>query len=184
MHTLTHREITFIIMSMNELSLLRLMQAFDPLFPIGAYTLSNGMETYVRMEKVRDRKTLEEFLHAYLSVLPYNETGFAAKAAQGYDITLLDSLCAASRSPFEIRTGSAKLCRRFIKTVEAAGSSPLLSLYGEKIRRGECCGCHCIAAGLYISDTGADIKTGLSMYSYSLLAAMVNHAVKDRKSVV
>ena len=39
-------------------------------------------------------------------------------------------------------------------------------------------GHHSIAVGLFISDTGADITTGLEMYCYSLLSSMVNHAVK------
>ncbi len=47
---------------MDNIGFLTLMQAFDSLFPIGAYAFSNGMETYVQRGIVTDKNTLSEFL--------------------------------------------------------------------------------------------------------------------------
>lgn len=163
---------------MSELGLIRLMQALDSLFPIGTFTLSNGMETYTVKEIVKDKESLDKFLSAFMYMLPSNDLGFAAKAAVGENIAVLDELCTASKSPFELRNGSIKLCARFIKAENALGKCYSLDKYSEMIAEGICVGHHSIAVGLFISDTGADITTGLEMYCYSLLSSMVNHAVK------
>lgn len=166
-------------MTMNtDIKLIRLAQALDPLFPIGSFTLSNGTETYTAKNIVTDKASLTELLNAYVYTLPTGDLGFGAKAASGEDITLLDALCTASKSPYELRNGSSKLCRRFIKAQSALCPTPRLTDYSEKIEKGECTGFHPIAVGLFIADIGADLSEGLSLYAYSLLSAMANHAVK------
>lgn len=169
--------ITIMIMS-AEKGLLKLLQATDSLFPIGAYTLSCGMETYTSLGIVRDTQSLSEFLNSYICLLPYNDAGFAAKAAMGEDFTMLDGLCAASRSPYELRNGSSKLCTRFLKAEGILGSYKLLDDYSENIKAKKCIGCFPVAMGLFIREIDADVKTGLQMYMYSLLSSTVNHAVK------
>ena len=163
---------------MNDIGLLSMMQALDSLFPIGTFTLSNGMETYTHKEIVKDKDSLEKFLSAYIYTLPTSDLGFAAKAAADHDKQTLDEICTAARSPYELRMGSRKLCARFIKAEQALGDYPKLSDYAQKISAGDCMGHHCIAVGLFISDTDTDIRTGLEMYCYSLLSSMANHAVK------
>lgn len=161
-----------------DIKLIRLAQALDPLFPIGSFTLSNGTETYTAKNIVTDKVTLEKLLNAYVYTLPTGDLGFCAKAASGEDIMLLDALCAASKSPYELRDGSSKLCRRFLKAQMALCPTPRLTEYFQMIEMGECTGFHPIAIGLFIADIQADISEGLSLYAYSLLSAMANHAVK------
>ena len=163
---------------MNNYGLLALMQALDSLFPIGAFTLSGGLETYTQNELIRDRNSLENFLSVYLHTLITNDLGFAAKAAQGVNTGYLDEICTAAKSPYELRNGSERLCTRFLKAELALGFYPLLCRYSEEIAKDKCRGHYCIALGLFISDVRVDIETGLQMYCYSLLSAAVNHAVK------
>lgn len=160
------------------MELLCIAQALDPLFPIGAFTLSNGLETYVQKELIIDEVSLKKYLTAYIETLPTGDIGFAAKAAMGDNITMLDDLCDAAKSPCELRDGSIKLCRRFIKAQAVLNECPRLTEYSRKIESGECTGFHPIAVGLFIADCGADMNAGLSLYCYSLLSAAVNHAVK------
>ncbi|MGN1423350.1 MAG: urease accessory protein UreF [Oscillospiraceae bacterium] len=166
------------IITMNNSGLIYVVQALDSLFPIGSFTLSNGMETYTHKEIVKDKESLEKFLSAFIYTLPTNDLGFAAKAAMGQDMTTLDEICTAAKSPYELRNGSEKLCRRFIKAEKALGEYARINKYAELISSGECMGHHCIAAGLFVADTDTDVRIGLQMYCYSLLSAMVNHAVK------
>lgn len=169
---------TDIITMSTESGFLRLLQATDSLFPIGAFTLSGGMETYTSFGIVGDMKSLLEFLDSYIYLLPYNDAGFAAKSAMGENHVFLDALYTASRSPYELRNGSSKLCARFIKAECALGNYVFLKKYGEDISAKKCSGSFPVAMGLFIRETGADVKTGLEMYIYSLLSATVNHAVK------
>ena len=60
--------------------LMHILQICDSLFPVGAFTLSNGLETYVQHDIITSPKGLEEYLHSYISVLPYNVLGAAAAA--------------------------------------------------------------------------------------------------------
>lgn len=166
-----------ILIVMNN-GYLKLMQALDSLFPIGTFTLSNGMETYVQKNIVTDMQSLSEFLNSYIYVLPFNDLGFAAKSAQNVDFILLDELCTTSKSPMEIREGSRKLCARFLKLENSMEDYPLLNSYAEAIAKNKCTGHHSIAIGLFISDIKMELNQGLEMYCYSILSAMVNHAVK------
>ena len=49
--------------------LMHILQICDSLFPVGAFTLSNGLETYVQHDIITSPKELEEYLHSYISVL-------------------------------------------------------------------------------------------------------------------
>lgn len=176
--SITMVKVTTTMNTIDKMPFLRLVQALDPLFPIGAFTLSNGMETYVQKNIVKDKNSLSEFLKAYLFTLPTGDAGFAARSALGDDPLLLDELFTAARSPFELRNGSRNLCRRLIKTEAAMGKCPLLEEYGRSIAEGKANGSHAVAVGLFIRDIGADVYDGVAMYCYSLLSSMVNHAAK------
>ena len=97
--------------------LMHILQICDSLFPVGAFTLSNGLETYVQHDIITSPQGLEEYLHSYISVLPYNELGAAAAAynADEKELCRLDEIYSAVKTPFEIRSGSEKVTRRFFK---------------------------------------------------------------------
>lgn len=159
------------------------LQSFDSLFPIGAFTLSNGMETYVQKEIVFDRESLQKHLDSFLYIMPFNDLGFASFVMQGGDFVLADNVCAASKSPRELREGSLKLCTRFIKAQKEIQKDSLKNLmeYENKISSGICYGMYPVALGMYFRDIAAteeDQKKALEFYAYSQITSMVNHAVK------
>lgn len=155
-----------------------LAQSLDALFPVGGYTLSNGMETYTQYELVKDHDSLLEHITAYLYMLRFNELAFAARAYKGGDITMLDNLYSAAKSPMELRAGSMKQCARFLKIHTGLDDYKLLKDYSEKIKNGSCDGHYCLAMGLFIRGLDADLAQALELYCYSIISAMVNHAVK------
>ena len=101
-----------------------LLQLNDSLFPIGGYSHSYGLETYIQKGLVHDYDTAREYLH---NRLRYNflYTDLMAgrlsyEAASSQDLSSLDALeeiLEASRIPKEIREASKKLGSRFIKTL-------------------------------------------------------------------
>jgi urease accessory protein len=159
-------------------SRIALLQAFDPFFPTGAYTMSGGMETYTQKGLVQDKAALVSYLKAQLYMLPYGDLGVCAKTAEGEDFILMDSLCAAMKQPFEIRTGSEKLCVRFLKAQETLCDYPSLAAYRQAIKLEKCRGHYPVAVGLFIRDLSANLENALELYCYSLLSQTVNHAVK------
>ncbi|MBW3088363.1 urease accessory protein UreF [Bifidobacterium sp. 82T24] len=181
---------------------LAMLQVCDSVFPIGAFALSNGMETFVQRDFLRKGPDFEQYLKNYLEVAPYKEIGqmvIAGKYAQdarlsakGLErkITELDELASALQSAREIREGSERMCARLIKLVDKmdAGQgvgnadidsrSPHLSTYRSLIAAGRCRGLHSIAMGLYAADHAASLRSAAVTYGYSLISALTMCAAK------
>lgn len=159
--------------------LLHILQICDSLFPVGAFTLSNGLETYVQRDIITSPQGLEEYLHSYISVLPFNELGAAAAAYSADEKTLcrLDEIYSAAKAPFEIRSGSEKVTRRFSKICQK-GENSITGLYKKLTEEGVCKGHQCIAYGLYMRDNGIELSEGLAVYGYSICSAIVTNCVK------
>ncbi len=158
-------------------SLLKMIQICDSLFPIGAFTLSNGLETFVNNGQISTAENLEEYINSYLQILPYNDLGVMALAyahAENRDyIEMLNQLSIIYKIPMEVRDGSRKLCSRFLKLWENIKEYDSLRKY-QQLPEGN----YAIAVGLYAKEIGIAIADGVSMYAYSLLTAMVTNAVK------
>lgn len=159
-----------------------MLQICDSLFPIGAFTLSNGLETFVQRGLVDSAEHLGQYLADYLALAPYQELGVMALAMKRAEDeegwTALDQLYTALRAPAEVRQGSAKLCIRLLKAAAQIAPLPILEAYHARIRRGDCTGQHPIAVGLFAAGHGVDIQEALTIYGYSLLSAMTTHAAK------
>lgn len=169
---------------MNTISLLSMLQSQDSLFPIGAFTLSNGLETLVQEMAVVKPENLQEYVTSYLAIMPYNELGVMALTYQNSEdmafIRKLDEYYAALRVPMEVRQGSEKLCRRFLKILEHMKKEfSLLDNYYEKIQKKECHGLHPIAVGLYAKEQGVPLKEAATIYGYNILSAIITNTVKS-----
>ena len=110
---------------MNDKSFLKLLQSVDAFFPIGAFTLSNGLEDYVMRNKIKSEEDLMIYLKNFIAVFPYNDLGLLSLAYRHADhkeqILHLDHIAGAMKSAREIRTGSVKMCSRYLKAREAIG---------------------------------------------------------------
>lgn len=121
----------------EELNRLNYLQVCDSMFPVGAFALSNGMETFVQRDLIRSESDFEEYLHDYLEVAAYKEVGHMVLAGRLADdrrasqrtfeqkLTALDELVDALQSPREIREGQHKMCIRLIKLADQMEDNPL-----------------------------------------------------------
>ena len=159
--------------------LMHILQICDSLFPVGAFTLSNGLETYVQKNLIASPEELAAYLRSYISVLPYNELGAAALAyrAEEQELIRLDAVYSASKVPYEIRSGSEKVTRRFFKICDK-GADSFTGQYKTLIENGICKGHQCIAYGLYMRDNSVTLSQGLAVYGYSICSAIVTNCVK------
>ncbi|WP_258184657.1 MULTISPECIES: urease accessory protein UreF [unclassified Bifidobacterium] len=108
---------------------LAMLQVCDSVFPVGAFALSNGMETFVQRDFLRRGADFEQYVRDYLAVAPYKEIGqmvLAGKygtdkrmSAAGLErkVIALDELASALQSAREIREGSERMCTRLLKLV-------------------------------------------------------------------
>ena len=89
-----------------------LLQVNDALFPIGAYSHSQGLETYIQNGIVHDEKTAEEYIKnkikwnfATTELLSVKLAYESAEAESLEELEELEEILEASRIPMEQRDG-------------------------------------------------------------------------------
>ncbi len=162
-----------------------LLHLSDPTLPIGAYTHSGGLETYVQQGLVKDGTGAAAFIRNMLEHnLPYNDALFAVlayRAALEGDIATivaLDQECTALKAPQELRMASQKLGVRLLKllsplVVHATGES-----YKEQIKAGAALGHYCLVFGVYAALSGIPLEEALTAFYYNAATGMVTNSVK------
>jgi urease accessory protein len=168
---------------MNKL--LSLLQLSDPALPIGGFSHSAGLETYVQYGIVKDRKTAEEFVRQQLSVnIHYTDAAFvslAYDAAEQNDLPALvqlDEECTAVKLPREMRQASQKLGLRLLKIFLRVCPHSFAEQYKMKMERSEAAGHYPLVFGLYSFLLGIPKSEALSGFYYNSAAGMVTSCVK------
>lgn len=163
-------------------SLLALLQFTDSFFPTGAFAHSLGLETYVQDGRVHDRETLEFFL---ISTLDHGiRTGDALAVALAYKATsighiaLLDQRLTVMKISRELREGSVKIGKQFLRSAAPLAESEMLDEYSKRIQIGECAGHHAIAYGLVAFAAKIDLRSTLLGYLHAFVASQVSAAVR------
>lgn len=167
----------------KQAGFLKILQSVDAFFPIGAFTLSNGLEDYVMREWIVTGADLERYLKGFLQIFPYNDLGFLAQAylhVHEKEILLqMDEMAAAVKAASEVRVGSIRICNRYLKARAAMGDcSKTLKWYRDQIQQKAAYGIHPIALGLYGAENKIALQMLLTMYGYSVLSGIVNNTVK------
>ena len=149
-----------------------LLQFTDSFFPTGAFAHSLGLETYVQDGHVHDRETLESFLRAALN--HGIRTGDALAVALTYkateieQIVLLDQRLTAMKISRELREGSVKIGKQFLRTAATLAESEMLDEYVKRIQSRKCAGHHAVAYGLVACAAKIDLRLNASRLSSHL----------------
>ena len=163
-----------------------LLQINDALFPIGGYSHSYGLETYIQYGLVKDAATADRFIRNRLRYSIFYTDLLAVRLA--YEATVrgqmgkldrLEEEMEASRIPEEVREASKKLGRRFVKTIngmETLSQLPRWKDYLEK-RAGKTT-CHPCAYGTLCAAAGMEKQEVLAGFLYAQTSAMVTNCVK------
>ena len=156
------------------------------LFPIGGYSHSYGLETYIQKGIVHDEDSAEEFIHKRLEYnFLYNEF-LAVRLGWEYavrgDLTAisrLEEIMEAGKIPRETREASRKLGSRFIKTLSALEIPRENRVFEEyrEARKGKSVH-HAVAYGVFCGATGITREEALEHFLYAQTSAMVTNCVK------
>jgi urease accessory protein len=165
-------------------ALLSLLQLTDPTLPIGGFSHSAGLETYVQEGIVHDAATAKTFVTEMLTnSLQYTEAAFLSLA---YDATVknhivqlmdLDQECTAVKLPQEMREASRKLGIRLLKIFQGACNSPVVDRYKELTIAGNT-GNYCIVFGMIAAVQGIDKADVLTGFYYNAAMGMITNSVK------
>ena len=163
-----------------------LLQVNDALFPIGGYSHSYGLETYIQKGVVHDEDSAEEFIHKRLKYnFLYNEfmavrLGWEYAVCNNLDaISELEEIMEAGKIPRETREASRKLGSRFIKTLSALElpmNNSIFEKYRES-RKGKSVH-HAVAYGVFCGAAGITREEALEHFIYAQTSAMVTNCVK------
>jgi len=167
---------------------LLLQQLNDSFFPIGSYTQSYGLETYVQQNKIFDSQSFYQYLIQNINFsFLYNEL-LAIKLAYGYakdkainEILYLDQLISATKPAYEIRQASIKLGSRLVKTITKLGigfKNNSFSEYCQQVELNFIYGHHALAYGALCGSLDLPYEYSILNFAYAQLSGMVNNGVK------
>ena len=170
---------------MTNSSLLSLLQLTDPTLPIGGFSHSYGLETYVQERIVHDKTTAKEFIVQMLERnVQFTDAAFvslaytAAKQNNLEEIKILDEECTAVKIPKEIRLASQKLGTRLLKIFSPVVANTLINQLKELIQHGLCSGNYSIVFGLIASVLHVKKEEAVTSFYYNAAVGMVTNSVK------
>lgn len=162
-----------------------LLHLADPTLPIGGFSHSSGLETYVQSGIIKDAASAETFVRNMLiNNLQYNDAAFVRLAYEAAndnnlsELIRLDRECTALKSPKEIRQASLKLGARLLKIFQRKIEHELIDHVGKLIRHNKAAGHYCIVFGLCARLLDIPIADALLAFYYNTAVAMVTNCVK------
>lgn len=167
--------------------LLDIMQVTNANFPIGSFSHSFGIETYIRIEYIHDVKTLKEMIKSYIygQFLYADLLGmilvYKALEDQDFDkIWEIDHMLHAQGMAKETRDGARRIGTQMVKIYEELFNDENSSVkkYSQKIKKGECTGVPGVAFALLAHSLKIDIKTALYTHLYGSISALIQNSVR------
>ena len=166
-------------------SLLQLLHVSDSALPIGGFSHSSGLETYVQEGSVNDKNSAKEFTVQQLSQnIFYTDAALlslAYDAASNNDLKTiieLDDICTAVKLPLEIRLASNKLGIRLLKIFENEDGFILANKYSKSILKKDAFGHYCISLGLLSQAMNINKQQALTGFYYGVANGFVTNSVK------
>jgi len=170
----------------KKTSYLHLLHISDPLLPIGGFTHSYGLETYVQKELVNSSSSSKKYIIAYLKHnYLYNDL-LAMRLAWEYaddknldGLIELNNILCASKAPMELRNASTKLGLRLIKIVEVElKNEALFKQFINAVKAEKCQSNYCVIYGMTAFLLNIGKEEAMCALTYNTASAIINNCAK------
>lgn len=165
--------------------LLQILQICDSNFPVGAFSHSFGMETYLRDDKIKDRETFEAFIKVYIKGQFIYNDGLAIKLVYKAlrekniaEIWEIDQIITMQSLARETREGTKRVGQRMIQMLLDLYPDTLLQTYKERIEKDLSHGHPAIVFAIAMFDFGASEKEAILCHSFSSVSSLVQNGVR------
>lgn len=171
---------------MNKANNLYLLQINDALFPIGGYSHSYGLETYIQKGILQNAEDAALYLNNKLKYSILYSDLLGARLAYEYAekgdlqaLLKLNQLTHVLKAPAEIRDASIKLGSRFLKTIKPLDISYVSEIFNRFTNEApDNLIHHCIIYGIFCAALGINEADALHHYLYNQTSSVVTNCVK------
>ncbi len=159
-----------------------LLQINDSAFPIGSYTHSFGLESYIQLGNIKTKQDALCYIQANLHTqMLYTDLLAIALIFQAKEdlekILEIESIIHISTSPKELREGYLKLGSRFIKTIQKLPLKP--NAFFEKYLKMSKTAMHATAYGVFCAAYDKDYHAAIRHYLYAQTSNLITNCVKS-----
>lgn len=160
-----------------------MLQTVDPLFPIGSYAHSYGLEEMAALGYVNDRRSLEGFLAAHLEPslarleLPYLRFAYTFHA-NDEELAAIDAELSALKVCRELRQASLRQGQQRLRTLRKARPHPALERLHRLAQEGLLAPNHIVVYAIECRAADTPLRAALAAWAYQSLAAACAAALK------
>lgn len=165
--------------------LLQLLQICDSNFPVGAFSHSYGMETYLREDIIKDRETFETYIKVYLKGQFIYTDGLAIRLVyEALNANELDKLWEIDQQitvqsmARETREGTKKVGQRMLQMILDLYDYDILKNYQERITKGLSHGHPALVFAIAVHGIGVCEKDAILCHSFSTVSTLVQNGVR------
>lgn len=165
--------------------LLQILQICDSNFPVGAFSHSYGMETYLREDVIKDRESFETYIKVYLKGQFMYTDGLAIrlvyealKANQLDRIWEIDRQITVQSMARETREGTKKVGQRMLQMILDLYDNELLKSYQERIAKELSHGHPALVFAIIMYGMDVCEKDAILCHSFSTVSTLVQNGVR------
>ena len=169
----------------TNINLLYLMHIHDSAFPMGSYTHSFGMETYIQSDKISKKEDLLNFCQSYVEEnLVYNDAIIVKEAfnlcqeKNWRKLIELENMYEAMKVASESRNASRMIGKQFLKGILPVAPFEDLQYWSNKIKGNEATGQYAIVYSIYAVNMGFDLQTTIMTFMYSSVVSLIHNGIR------